>query len=66
MDIELSEEQGMLASSASDFLQKHSGFDAVRRRMASESGHDAALWRELAGLGWLGVALPPCSPTPVG
>ncbi len=57
-DIELSEEQGMLASSAGDFLQKHSSFEAVRKRLASDSGHDAALWKEMAALGWLGVALP--------
>lgn len=58
MDIELSEEQAMLASSASDFLQKHSTHEAVRKRMATETGHDPALWRELGSLGWLGVALP--------
>lgn len=56
--IEHSEEQAMLASSASDFLQKHSSFELVRKRMASETGHDPALWRELASLGWLGVSLP--------
>jgi alkylation response protein AidB-like acyl-CoA dehydrogenase len=57
-EIELSEEQGLLALSAGDFLSQHSGFDAVRRRMDTESGFDPKLWQELAALGWLGAALP--------
>ncbi|MDH5675184.1 MAG: acyl-CoA dehydrogenase [Myxococcales bacterium] len=57
-EIEFGEEQAMLQSSASDFLNKHSSYEKVRERLATESGHDAALWRELGALGWLGVALP--------
>jgi alkylation response protein AidB-like acyl-CoA dehydrogenase len=57
-EIELSEEQGLLALSAGDFLTKHSTFDAVRRRMETDSGFDPALWGEMASLGWLGASLP--------
>ncbi|MGD8861456.1 MAG: acyl-CoA dehydrogenase [Myxococcales bacterium] len=57
-EIELSEEQGLLARSAGDFLTKHSTFDAVRRRMETDRGFDPKLWQEMASLGWLGASLP--------
>jgi len=52
------EEQELIAKSALDFLSERSGFEAVRKCMESESGYDADVWRELAGLGWLGMGIP--------
>lgn len=57
-DIEFSEEQGLLALSAGDFLARHSGFDAVRAQIETDTGYDRARFEELAQLGWLGAALP--------
>ena len=48
----------MLAASASDFLRAHCGFDAVRSWIGSDLGYSPALWKQMAGLGWMGVALP--------
>jgi acyl-CoA dehydrogenase len=57
-EIEHSEEEALLAYSASELLAERSDFAAVRRVMASESGYDASVYRQLAELGWLGLALP--------
>ncbi|MBJ19173.1 MAG: acyl-CoA/acyl-ACP dehydrogenase [bacterium] len=52
------EEQELIARSALDLLDDRCGFEAVRKWMESEAGYDADLWRELAGLGWLGMIIP--------
>jgi acyl-CoA dehydrogenase len=56
--IAYSEEQALLAQSARELLAKRADIAAVRRWMASESGYDAALYQEMAALGWLGLAVP--------
>jgi alkylation response protein AidB-like acyl-CoA dehydrogenase len=57
-EIEHSEEEALLAHSAAELLAERSDFAAVRRAIATESGYDPALYRQLAELGWLGLALP--------
>jgi alkylation response protein AidB-like acyl-CoA dehydrogenase len=57
-EIEYSEEEALLARSAAELLAARSDFADVRRNLARESGYDPALYRELAELGWLGVAVP--------
>lgn len=57
-DIDFSDEDAMLAQNASELLAKHCEVGAVRNIMKTESGYDAALYRDMAELGWLGVALP--------
>jgi alkylation response protein AidB-like acyl-CoA dehydrogenase len=57
-EIEYSEEEALLAQNAAELLAARCDFAAVRRDLASESGYDPALYRELAQLGWLGVAVP--------
>lgn len=52
------EEHALLAQSASSLLDKRVGFEQVRKWLLTDAGYDAALWQELAELGWLGVALP--------
>ncbi len=57
-EIEHSEEEVLLRESAAAWLAEHADFAAVRRTMQSESGFDRELYRELARLGWLGIAVP--------
>lgn len=56
--ITFTDEQAMLLDIATGFFREKSPIVAVRRQIASESGLDRELWDEMAGLGWLGVAVP--------
>jgi alkylation response protein AidB-like acyl-CoA dehydrogenase len=58
MDFGFSEEQELLRGQARDFLDKQSAPAAVRTLMASESGHDKALWSRMADLGWTAIPFP--------
>jgi acyl-CoA dehydrogenase len=57
-DIECSDEQAMLGQNAAELLAQHCDLGSVRRAMQSEAGYDPALYRKLAELGWLGIAIP--------
>jgi acyl-CoA dehydrogenase len=57
-EITLSEEETLLRESARELLAKRCDFATVRRWMATESGYDPAFYREIAELGWLGLAVP--------
>ncbi len=56
--IGFSEEQGSLLEVATEFCREKSPVAKVRALIEDELGHDPALWREIAELGWLGVAIP--------
>jgi alkylation response protein AidB-like acyl-CoA dehydrogenase len=58
MDFALSEEQEMLKKSARDFLSVECPKKVVKELEASESGYSTELWQKMAGLGWMGLALP--------
>jgi acyl-CoA dehydrogenase len=58
LEIDFTEERALLAQSARDLLARRSDFAAVRAALATPLGYDPALYRELAELGWLGLALP--------
>jgi alkylation response protein AidB-like acyl-CoA dehydrogenase len=58
MDISLSEEQELLQGSTRDFLQQECPIRLVRAMEEDEKGYDPNLWRQMAELGWLGLALP--------
>ncbi len=58
MDFSLSEEQQMLRNSARDFLTTECPKAVIQRIEASETGHDPEIWKKMADLGWMGVALP--------
>lgn len=58
MRLILSEEQELLASSASSLLQKEYEFQAQRKRAPSTDGCDGRIWRLFAQMGWLGLPLP--------
>lgn len=57
-DIEFGQEQAMLAKTAVDLMRDHSTFEAVRAQIESASGFDGALFRQVAQLGLLGIAVP--------
>jgi alkylation response protein AidB-like acyl-CoA dehydrogenase len=52
------EEQDELRSSARRFLEEKSSSETVRKLMDDEAGFDEAVWRQMAGLGWMGMAIP--------
>ena len=58
MDFKLSEEQEMLRKSARDFLADKCPKSYVRQMETDEKGYSTAFWREMAGLGWQGLAIP--------
>jgi acyl-CoA dehydrogenase len=56
--ITFSEEQAMLQDVAVSFCREKVSIGEVRRQIASDSGFDRELWKEISGLGWLAVAVP--------
>jgi len=58
MDLALSEEQEMLKTMARDFLTDKLPKTVVKEIEESEPGYSPELWKEMAGLGWMGLAFP--------
>jgi len=58
MNLALSEEQEMLRKMAHDFLTDKFPKTVVKEIEESEPGYSPQLWKEMAGLGWMGLALP--------
>lgn len=58
MSLALTREQSDLRDAVAELLSKRSPEAEVRRLMAGESGYDAAVWAELAGMGVLGLTVP--------
>jgi alkylation response protein AidB-like acyl-CoA dehydrogenase len=58
MDLALSEEQEMLKTMAHDFLTDKLPKTVVKEIEESEQGYSPELWKEMAGLGWMGLAFP--------
>ena len=58
MDLALSEEQEMLRKMARDFLSDKFPKTVVKEIEDSEMGYSLELWREMAGLGWMGLVFP--------
>jgi len=58
MDLSLSEEQEMLKKSARDFLVDKCPKTLVREMEEDVKGYSPELWREMAGLGWMGLVFP--------
>ncbi|MGP3791502.1 acyl-CoA dehydrogenase family protein [Pseudomonas sp. B392_1p] len=57
MDFNLSDEQRMLQESARRFMEKSYTF-AKREEIARRGGFSPEVWREMADMGWLAVAMP--------
>lgn len=58
MDLGLNEFQQKMKEAARDFLQRECPISLVRELDESATGHSPEIWQKIAGLGWLGVALP--------
>lgn len=58
MDFELSDEQRMLAESATRLFADHYGFDARTAILKTEEGWSRELWSAMAEMGLLGIGLP--------
>ena len=56
--LDFTDEQAMILDSARQFCAARSGVAAVRALLGSESGFDPDVWRQMAELGWLGLAVP--------
>lgn len=58
MDLTLTAEQRLLVESARAFLERVSPPEHVRAMEKDARGFDAGIWRQMAALGWQGIALP--------
>ena len=58
MDFAFSEEQQMLREQARSFIGNKFGDERVAELATSGSPFDAAAWKEMAELGWIGLSLP--------
>jgi len=58
MYFDLTDEQRAIKSTAHDFLASRFKSERVREIAASEDGFDEGGWKEMAELGWAGLALP--------
>lgn len=58
MDLSITDEQRLIAESADTLLGQACSMSQVRAVSEQGDGFDAALWNEMAALGWCGVHLP--------
>ncbi|HWT90615.1 MAG TPA: acyl-CoA dehydrogenase family protein [Solirubrobacterales bacterium] len=58
MYFDLTDEQQAIRSTAHDFLASRFKSERIREIAESESGFDESGWKEMAELGWAGLALP--------
>ena len=58
MNLDFTEEQEMLRTSARDFLTTECPKTLVRELEESEKGYSPELWRKMAELGWMGLVIP--------
>ncbi|MDY6918064.1 MAG: acyl-CoA dehydrogenase family protein [Chloroflexota bacterium] len=58
MNLDFTEEQEMLRTSARDFLSTECPKTLVRELEESEEGYSADLWKKMADLGWMGLVIP--------
>ncbi|MFA1546852.1 acyl-CoA dehydrogenase family protein [Actinomadura chokoriensis] len=58
MDLSLTEDQEMIASTAREVLASRAATAGARAMDGDPAGYSAALWKEMVGLGWTGLAFP--------
>ncbi|HEU4318667.1 MAG TPA: acyl-CoA dehydrogenase family protein [Acidimicrobiia bacterium] len=51
------EDQELIRGTARQFLEERVGLERVRELMMSDEGFDRGLWKEMADLGWTGLAI---------
>jgi acyl-CoA dehydrogenase len=57
MNFDFSEEQKLLQNTAREYLTENSSLTHVRDILESDAGYNKDLWKGVAELGWLGVAI---------
>ena len=55
MDLELDQDQHMLAKTVADFAKNESPVGRFRKLRDDDVGYDPAVWRKMGELGWMGV-----------
>ncbi len=58
MNFDFSDDQKLLKDQARKFLAEKCTTKTVRKVLEGTQGHDAALWKQIAEMGWLGTAIP--------
>jgi acyl-CoA dehydrogenase len=58
MNFDFSDDQKMLRDQARKFLTEKCPIKTVRAVLEGTQGHDAALWKGIADMGWMGTAIP--------
>lgn len=58
MNFEFSDDSRLLRDQARRFLSEQSPPKVVRRVLEGEARYDAALWKSIAEMGWLGICIP--------
>jgi alkylation response protein AidB-like acyl-CoA dehydrogenase len=58
MTFAFTDEQNELRSTAARFLEEKSSSEKVRELMETDNGFEEAMWKQIADLGWLGMAIP--------
>ncbi len=58
MDVLLSEEEQMVKNLAREFLEAECSTELAREMELDDLGYPPSLWRQMANLGWFGMALP--------
>ena len=53
-----SEHAALLKDSVTDFTSRATSIARVRALRGTPGEYDRAIWRQMAGLGWLGIGLP--------
>lgn len=51
------EDQELIRTTARQFLEERLGIDQVRELMMTETGFDRTVWKEMADMGWPGLAI---------
>jgi alkylation response protein AidB-like acyl-CoA dehydrogenase len=58
IDLSFAEHQQLVRRSANELFRRRCSPEAVRDTEAGGTGYQPELWREMAGLGWLGITFP--------
>ena len=58
MDLTLTEDQELIASTARELLESRAATAGARAMEDDPAGYSAALWKEMVDLGWTGLAVP--------
>jgi len=59
MNFGFTEEQELLRDQVRRFLNENASSESVRKIIKTDVGYDAAHWRQMAELGWLGLVIAP-------